>query len=786
MTIFSKHLFWSYKPNKNKIKNNKSVKGEVGRYKRITKLLLITVFLAIITPFIRVKAAWHPVAGLVHAVVAGLVFIILIIPILIGGAAERMASVFMSRTLDPNFFPIKFTQMYQGGAPTFVGTGWAISRDLSYMIIVIALIAAGLGIALRLFEAQKILASIIIAALVIPFTPLICGLIIDPANILTNTFLQSGATTNIASFGEIVKTFGDLLHNRIYNAGASGAEESLGSDTAGRILNTLVYVLTIFMIAIAMFIYGAVFIVRGIALFFIVIFSPLAVTASIFPQTRKWFSQWFQQLIGWAFVAPIAVFFLYLTGEMIHTLYISGGAQNLGLGSMAYFMIPPLTMYAGLAAISAVGPAGAQATVGLVKKHGRALVGKGLEWGGEKFASSKLGKRIGEGMTSVGGEMQSPKETLPENASKARKAFAWMSYGIRRGAAKAVNMAGQKLGNVGHAQEEAANKKAEKNLNRMWDETHGNIAEFSKRVNAASFGPDKRPYYNAAYEKIKEEGIGGEVYKTNPHLYNSMIKFFDQQGDKKKVNKMTAAYAGNPEGVPEKVKEILHKQEFGHQTEDEINTFLDDNTKKVPGHLREYVRAIISKQLGYDNLNKEVKFSKEEKAVLKKAGVGINDLVKSIKTEKGVTKGIDKKIDVNEAIRRIGVKSIKAKDIREMHIDKDTLTDPEVIKEFLKQGKIQELRAAGDVVQGDYAQKTINLLNEDENLKKEAVKKNPGLAREVLKPASPFYQMNLKDEKGNVIESPDQARALTDWATGRKGISPKNKPVIYNPKGGHF
>ena len=776
-----------HKPKTNK--DGTQPKTGINKTPRLIGLLSVIIFSSIFLPLAKVRAGVG--AHLAHAVVGGLLFIILSIPILIGGAFAKISAIFMQHTLAPNFLPFKFTQLADAsGNPTFIGTGWVISRDLSYMIIVIALIAAGLGIALRIFEAQKILAAIVVAAIVIPFTPLICGLVIDPANILTNTFLKTGATTNITSFTTIIKDFGDVIHNRINASGPSGAESD---TTGGRIVNSLVFVITIFMIAIAMFLYGVLFIVRDIALSFIVIFSPLAVVASIFPYTKKWFSQWFEQLIGWAFVTPLAVFFLYLTGEMIQTLYTSGGAKSLGLGTIAYFMIPPITMYAGLAAISAAGPAGAKATVGLTKKQGRALVGKGLKWGGEKFASSKLGKRIGQGMTSVGGEIRNPNETVPENASKAKKALAWMSYGIRRGTAKAVNVAGQKLGNVGHAQEEAANKKAEKNLNRMWDETHGNIAEFSKKVHAASFGPSKRPYYNAAYKKMDEEGVGGEVYKKNPSLYNSMIKSFYKQGEEKKVNKMAAAYAGNTKGLPEEIKNIFHKQEFGHKTEDTINTFLDNNTKKVPGHLKEYVSAIINKQLGYNNLDKEVKFSNEEKAVLKKAGVGINDLVKSIKAEKGETKGIDKKIDVDEAIRRIGVKSIKAKDIREGHIDKNTLTNSEVIKEFLKQGKVQELRAAGDVVQGNYAQSVIDLLNnrkENPDLLKESVKKNPGLAREVLKPASVFFQMDLKDEKGNVIKSPDQARALTDWATGRKGIPPKNKPnkpvVILNPKGGHF
>lgn len=766
MTIFSKYLFWLHKPNNNNQKDNEfkeEKKKGYGRRNKITRLLVITIFLAIITPFIKVEAAFHPWASLVHAVVSGLVFVILIIPILIGGAAVKLASVFMSHTLDPNFFPIKFTQMYQGGAPTFVGTGWAISRDLSYMIIVIALIAAGLGIALRIFEAQKILASIIIAALVIPFTPLICGLIIDPANILTNTFLQSGATTNITSFSTIIQNFGDLLHNSIYNAGPSGSEQSLTSSTAGAIMNSLVYLLTIFMIAIAMFLYGAVFIVRGIALFFIVIFGPLAVTAYIFPQTRKWFSQWFEQLTGWAFVAPVAVFFLYLTGEMIHTLYVGVGAQNLGLGSFAYFMIPPLTMYAGLAAISAVGPAGAKATVGIVKKHGGALVGGGLKWGKERFTSSKLGRTISERMQKAGGENRTLEEATAGKTG-IKRTLAWAGWGIKRNFSKALNTGGNKLAVAEQGIDKARKQEAEKLVGATFDNVNGDSEKAIEQLGSSALS---NPLVAMSLHDRLEKNGKLNLLAKHPHLLNLVGEQLARQNPGKAISTLTPLVMKNKvlqNSMGPAFKRLL--TEKGYNSNKEISDARSQlknayaKVAKTPEQ-KVMVQDIVDKETNLDNVGKDMtRKSLSNKQISMLRSMGIKDIDAFIKGVNN-TKAKIQKTNVYTSYQEnpnklytdtadsLGIKSIKAKSIQNGEISKDILTNDDVIKGLINEGKAKAINAGIENVEG-YSSKVANTFNKmtDEE-KKEILKKHPEIGYMFIKPG-PLLGLG-KDEKGNTL-----------------------------------
>ena len=73
-----------------------------------------------------------------------------------------------------------------------VNTGWPIVRDLANMIIVLGFVVIGIATALRIreYEAKQLLAKLIVIALLVNFSLLLCGIIIDGTNIVMTSFFN--------------------------------------------------------------------------------------------------------------------------------------------------------------------------------------------------------------------------------------------------------------------------------------------------------------------------------------------------------------------------------------------------------------------------------------------------------------------------------------------------------------------------------------------------------------------------------------------------------------------
>jgi len=72
-----------------------------------------------------------------------------------------------------------------------VDIGWAITRDLTNIAFVLGMVVIGLATALRYgdYQAKKALPRLILMVLLVNFTPVIVGVLVDAANILMKFFL---------------------------------------------------------------------------------------------------------------------------------------------------------------------------------------------------------------------------------------------------------------------------------------------------------------------------------------------------------------------------------------------------------------------------------------------------------------------------------------------------------------------------------------------------------------------------------------------------------------------
>ena len=275
--------------------------------------VFFSIFLGLALPCQFVQA--QGLLGAFAALPMNFFTIVILQPILlVSNLVCGLARIILGWVVGPYFTTLPYTH---GGV---VEIGWPLVRDFINMFFVIALAVIGLATALRIkeYQAQKTLPILIAIAILINFTPVICGLVVDASNILMNFFLErlTGFNAMAESFDiqrsmvwELVKTPKNLFDLR-------QAASALGQST--------VMIIFDWVAAYIFFIFSLLFIMRYVMIWALVIVSPIAFFSKIFPGSQKhlfksilgW-DEWWEQFIEWSLLGVIAGFFLYLAEQLM-------------------------------------------------------------------------------------------------------------------------------------------------------------------------------------------------------------------------------------------------------------------------------------------------------------------------------------------------------------------------------------------------------------------------------------------------------------------------------------
>lgn len=187
-----------------------------------------------------------------------------------------------------------------------VKTGWALVKDISNMFFIIALLVIAVGTILRLenYRYNRLLGRVIVMAFLVNFSMLIAGFFIQAGQVVMITFANAYKE---AAFGNFASMFGlDKVLQFATSGQASGASIPiiLISLIAG-----LAMMITALVVTVAI---CAVLVVRIIALWILIILSPLAYAMRILPNTEKYFGQWWSEFTKYVVVGPVLAFFLWL------------------------------------------------------------------------------------------------------------------------------------------------------------------------------------------------------------------------------------------------------------------------------------------------------------------------------------------------------------------------------------------------------------------------------------------------------------------------------------------
>lgn len=291
-------------------------------------LVFVTLVSVVLFAPLQAHAAWSDpsswIPGAIGAVVQGVMYLI---NFFIGGVVLGFLTWMIGILLQINNNVVT-------SAP--VQAGFVVTLSLANLGFVLAIVVIAIMTIFRnqTYGMKKTLGKLIVAAILVNFSLVIAGTIINFTGSLTNYLMTSlpgqgggytlGTNTFASSLSAVFQPqqFLNPQDSGTANVASSPLMQSWQrgfSSTGGWIaslitpfVGLLFSILNLALIAIVLATFGFMLLIRYITLAFCLILMPLAWLAWIFPGLSHHWSNWWKTFLRQAFFAPIVVFFLWL------------------------------------------------------------------------------------------------------------------------------------------------------------------------------------------------------------------------------------------------------------------------------------------------------------------------------------------------------------------------------------------------------------------------------------------------------------------------------------------
>lgn len=191
-----------------------------------------------------------------------------------------------------------------------VTNGWIIVRDVcnNFFIVILLVIAVGTVLRVPRYQYKELLPKLLVMAVLINFSKMFAGIMIDFAQVVMLTFANPLAQTEgrniiLAAINlPAAYSFKGLVNNM--EAGINVFD----------VLVALIFALVVTIVVIVVSaIITVILIYRIVMLWFLVILSPAAFFLSTFPRGQQYAGQWWSLMGKYLTVGPVMIFFLYLS-----------------------------------------------------------------------------------------------------------------------------------------------------------------------------------------------------------------------------------------------------------------------------------------------------------------------------------------------------------------------------------------------------------------------------------------------------------------------------------------
>jgi len=295
------------------------------------------------------------------------------------------------------------------GIGNSIDTTWRIVRDIANLAFIFGFIYIGIRTIIDSDSSstKRMLASIIIGALLINFSLFFTKVIIDASNYIAVEIYNSLASGS----GSIAQKFADIMGVVTFYKPISG--DTLGGLTTGG--NIFFYFMGSIFLIVAGFVLaagGVLLIVRFVKLIFIMIFSPVLFAASVFPQTQATASKLWHELINYSFFAPAYLLLLLVSITMLqgfmNSIYGTNvvrpgfsdvfSGQTSAFGVVINFIVAIMFLIMSLQIAMKFGIAGADRVMAI----GKDLRGRSQKYLGRAAGSATFGVAGAAGRSTVG------------------------------------------------------------------------------------------------------------------------------------------------------------------------------------------------------------------------------------------------------------------------------------------------------------------------------------------------------------------------------------------------
>lgn len=203
--------------------------------------------------------------------------------------------------------------------------GWTIVRDFANMFFVLILLVIAFATILRVesYNLKTWLPKLVIMAILINFSKLICGVIIDFAQVIMLTFI--GAVKEITG-GTMIELLGVSKILEFNESEVEGIEVNGWTILSSVILGVIMMIVAVVVIVVMLM----MIIVRMVMIWIYIVLSPLAYLLASFPQGKKYSERWWSDFSKNVIVGPIIAFFLWLSFASLGGVEGSAEMEKMG------------------------------------------------------------------------------------------------------------------------------------------------------------------------------------------------------------------------------------------------------------------------------------------------------------------------------------------------------------------------------------------------------------------------------------------------------------------------
>lgn len=203
--------------------------------------------------------------------------------------------------------------------------GWTIVRDFANMFFVLILLVIAFATILRVesYNLKTWLPKLVIMAILINFSKLICGVIIDFAQVIMLTFI--GAVKEITG-GTMIELLGVSKILEFNESEVEDIEVSGWTILSSVILGVIMMIVAVVVIVVMLM----MIIVRMVMIWIYIVLSPLAYLLASFPQGKKYSERWWSDFSKNVIVGPIIAFFLWLSFASLGGVEGSAEMEKMG------------------------------------------------------------------------------------------------------------------------------------------------------------------------------------------------------------------------------------------------------------------------------------------------------------------------------------------------------------------------------------------------------------------------------------------------------------------------